>query len=376
MNDLGAFIEGMPKAELHLHLEGTLEPELKFELAARNGVSLPYRSVEEMRAAYRFDDLSSFLAVYYEGMGVLLAEQDFYDLATAYFRKARSQNVVYAEVFFDPQAHTTRGVPFAAVIEGFRRAQLDAEGELGLRSQLIMCFLRDLTADSALATLEESLPYRDWILGVGLDSDERGNPPVKFRDVFDRARDEGFRLTMHCDVDQENSVGHIWQCLDEIGVERIDHGVNSLEDAALVREIERRGLGLTACPISNSYVAGGLKAARAEDDAGSRDARDRQLRRPRLLPRLCEREPRRRPGRRRADARRGGAARPERVHGRLARRRRAGALPRRAGALRLGLTRHRAHARARQPETWPRRENDRCPPREYAFITVSKQVEV
>jgi adenosine deaminase len=260
MNDLGAFIEGMPKAELHLHLEGTLEPELKLELAARNGVSLPYRSVEEMRAAYRFDDLSSFLAVYYEGTSVLLAEQDFYDLATAYFRKARSQNVVYAEVFFDPQAHTTRGVPFAAVIEGFRRAQLDAEGELGLRSRLIMCFLRDLTADSALATLEEALPYRDWILGVGLDSDERGNPPVKFRDVFDRARAEGFRLTMHCDVDQENSVGHIWQCLDEIGVERIDHGVNSLEDPALVQEIERRGLGLTTCPISNSYVAGGLKA--------------------------------------------------------------------------------------------------------------------
>jgi adenosine deaminase len=260
MTKLAAFIQGMPKAELHLHLEGTLEPELKFDLAARNGVALPYRSAEEMRAAYDFDDLASFLAVYYEGMSVLLHEQDFYDLATAYFRKAASQNVVYAEVFFDPQAHTSRGVPFATVIEGFRRAQLDAEATLGLRSRLIMCFLRDLPADSALATLEEALPYRDWIVGVGLDSDERGNPPVKFRDVFARARGEGFRLTMHCDVDQDDSVAHIWQCLDEIGVDRIDHGVNSLEDPALVREIDRRCLGLTICPISNSYVAGGLKA--------------------------------------------------------------------------------------------------------------------
>ena len=260
MTELADFIAGMPKAELHLHLEGTLEPELKFDLAARNGVSLPYRSAAEMRAAYDFDDLTSFLAVYYEGMSVLLREQDFYDLATAYFRKAASQGVVYAEMFFDPQAHTSRGVPFQAVVEGFRRAQLDAEARLGLRSRLIMCFLRDLPADSALATLEESLPYRDWIIGVGLDSDERGNPPVKFRRVFEQARAEGFRLTMHCDVDQDDSVTHIWQCLDEIGVERIDHGVNSLEDPALVREIEARGLGLTVCPISNSYVAGGLKA--------------------------------------------------------------------------------------------------------------------
>ncbi len=236
--ELTDFIAGMPKAELHLHLEGTLEPELKFELAARNGIDLPYRSVEEMRAAYGFDDLPSFLAVYYEGMSVLRSEQDFYDLATAYFRKAASQNVVYAECFFDPQAHTTRGIPFGTAIEGFHRAQEDAAAELGLKSRLIMCFLRDLTADSALATLEESLPYREWIVGVGLDSDEKGNPPVKFRDVFARARDEGYRLTMHCDVDQEDSVGHIWQCLDEIGVERIDHGVNSLEDPALVREIE------------------------------------------------------------------------------------------------------------------------------------------
>ncbi len=259
-DDLSAFIAGMPKAELHLHLEGTLEPELKFELAARNGVDLPYRSVAELRAAYGFDDLPSFLAVYYEGMSVLRTERDFYDLAAAYFRKAASQSVVYAEVFFDPQAHTTRGIPFRTAIEGFHRAQEDAAAELGLESGLIMCFLRDLSAESALATLEESLPYGDWIVGVGLDSDEKGNPPLKFADVFARARGEGYRLTMHCDVDQEDSVAHIWQCLDDIGVERIDHGVNSLEDPALVRELGARGLGLTVCPISNGYVAGGLKA--------------------------------------------------------------------------------------------------------------------
>ncbi len=259
MTELSSFIEGMPKAELHLHLEGTLEPELKFELAARNGLELPYDSVEAMRAAYDFDDLPSFLAVYYEGMGVLRTEQDFYDLAMAYFQKAHSQKVVYAEVFFDPQAHTTRGIPFAAVIEGFHHAQRDAEASLGLRSQLIMCFLRDLSADSAMETLEQSLPYKDRIVGVGLDSDENDNPPIKFSDVFARARDEGYRLTMHCDVDQANSVEHIWQCLNEIGVERIDHGVNSLEDEHLVEEINRRGLGLTVCPISNRYVTGDLK---------------------------------------------------------------------------------------------------------------------
>ena len=257
---MSEFIEHLPKAELHLHLEGTLEPELKFELAARNGLELPYATVDEMRAAYDFDDLASFLAVYYEGMGVLLTEQDFYDLAMAYFRKAHSQNVVYAETFFDPQAHTSRGVDFSTVIEGFHRAQQDANEQLGLRSQLIMCFLRDLSAESAMETLERSLQYGDWIVGVGLDSDERGNPPVKFKEVFDRARREGFRLTMHCDVDQENSVGHIWQCLDEIRVERVDHGVNALEDTRLISELNARKLGLTCCPISNGYVTGSLKA--------------------------------------------------------------------------------------------------------------------
>jgi len=257
---MSEFIEHLPKAELHLHLEGTLEPELKFELAARNGLELPYATVDEMRAAYDFDDLASFLAVYYEGMGVLLTEADFYDLAMAYFRKARSQNVVYAETFFDPQAHTSRGIDFSTVIEGFHRAQQDAQEQLGLRSQLIMCFVRDLSVESAMETLEQSLRYGDWIVGVGLDSDERGNPPLKFKEVFDRARGEGFRLTMHCDVDQENSVGHIWQCLDDIRVERVDHGVNALEDPRLIQEINARKLGLTCCPISNGYVTGSKKA--------------------------------------------------------------------------------------------------------------------
>jgi adenosine deaminase len=249
----------MPKAELHVHLEGTLEPELKFGLAMRNGLSLPYGSAEDMRAAYSFNDLSSFLAVYYEGMSVLLNERDFYDLAMTYFRKARSENVVYAEVFFDPQAHTARGVPFGTVMDGLSRAQADALS-LGLRTQLIMCFLRDMSASSAMQALEQSLAYRDLIVGVGLDSDERGNPPVKFSEVFARARTEGYHLTMHCDVDQEDSVGHIRQCLDDIGVERIDHGVNCLEDDYLLRRLRESGIGLTACPISNSYVTDGLKA--------------------------------------------------------------------------------------------------------------------
>jgi adenine deaminase len=260
-SDIAAFIDAMPKAELHLHIEGTLEPELKFSLAARNGVSLGYADADEMRSGYAFTDLTSFLASYYEGMSVLLTEPDFYDLAMAYFRRASAQNVVYAEIFFDPQAHTSRGIAFETVIGGLHRARLDAQAESGLRVELIMCFLRDLSADSAMATLEQSLAHRDLIIGVGLDSDERDNPPVKFRDVFDRARAEGYRLTMHCDVDQADSVGHIWQCLDDIGVERIDHGVNCLEDDALVARLARDGIGLTVCPVSNSWVCGGLKAA-------------------------------------------------------------------------------------------------------------------
>ncbi|MFI6484120.1 adenosine deaminase [Nonomuraea sp. NPDC050663] len=258
MND---FIKGLPKAELHLHIEGTLEPELKFELAGRNGIVLPYATIEELRAAYDFDDLPSFLKIYYEGMGVLRTEPDFYDLAFAYLRKAASQNVRYAEIFFDPQAHTSRGVPFDIVIRGLRRAILDAEKQLGIRAQLIMCFLRDFQAEYAMATLLESLPYKEWIVGVGLDSDEKGNPPAKFAAVYERARQEGYLLTMHCDVDQENSVEHIRQAIEDIGVDRIDHGVNILEDPTLVEKVIDRGIGLTCCPISNGIVTRSTKAA-------------------------------------------------------------------------------------------------------------------
>ena len=260
-SDMRQFIEHLPKAELHMHIEGSLEPELKFRLAERNGLELPYEDVSAMRRAYQFDDLPSFLAVYYEGMSVLLEEEDFYDLTLAYLRKAASQNVVYAEFFFDPQAHTSRGVGFETVISGIHRAQVDGEREYGIRTNLIMCFLRDMTVQSATETLEAALPYKDLILGVGLDSDERNNPPLKFREVFERAGSEGFLLTMHCDVDQQDSVPHLWQCLNEINVNRIDHGVNSLEDERLCDEIKARDLGLTVCPISNGYVAGGLKSA-------------------------------------------------------------------------------------------------------------------
>jgi len=249
--DADAFITGLPKAELHLHIEGTLERSLCAELAVRNGILVP--------DVPPFHDLTSFLVGYYASMQVLRSEADFYDLAMAYFRKARSQGVVYAEVFFDPQAHTSRGVPFAAVIGGLDRARGDALAQLGLRAQLIMCFLRDLPSDSAMATLEQSLPYADKIVGVGLDSDERGNPPLKFAGVFARARAEGYRLTMHCDVDQEGAVGHIWQCLDDIGVERIDHGVNCLEDPALVSRLAADRIGLTVCPVSNGWVTDSMK---------------------------------------------------------------------------------------------------------------------
>jgi len=256
-----SFIAGMPKAELHVHVEGTLEPELKFKLAKRNQLDLPYKSVDDMRKAYDFDDLPSFLKIYYEGMSVLLTEQDFFELTYAYLEKAHSQNVLYTEMFFDPQAHTVRGISFETVINGIRRAQVAASEKLGIKTQLIMCFLRDMTAASAMEVLEQSLPYKNWIVGVGLDSDEAGNPPIKFKEVFAKARTHGYRLTMHCDVDQKDSVGNIWQTLNDINTGRIDHGVNSLEDDTLVAEIIKRNLTLTVCPISNGYVTPSRKTA-------------------------------------------------------------------------------------------------------------------
>jgi adenosine deaminase len=257
---MNAFIDNLPKAELHVHLEGTLEPELSFALAKKNGVALEYDTPEALLAAYDFHDLPSFLTIYYRAMNVLRHEEDFFALTWQYLLKAHLQNVVYAEMFFDPQAHTSRAVTFDTVIRGIRRAQERASAELGLQTQLIMCFLRDLTAESALQTLQQALPYKQWIVGVGLDSDEKGNPPVKFAEVFSRARAAGFRLTMHCDVNQENTLAHLRQCLDTIGVDRIDHGVNSLEDPALCDSIRERGLGLTICPVSNRFVVQSLTA--------------------------------------------------------------------------------------------------------------------
>jgi adenosine deaminase len=261
MADLAAFIRDLPKVELHLHIEGTLEPELRFAIAERNGVPLAYNDVAELRASYRFNDLTSFLVSYYQGMEVLLTADDFYDLAWAYLQRAHEENVRYVEMFFDPQAHTSRGVAFETVIGGLRRAIVAARQELGLRAELIMCFLRDYSAEYAMATLLQSLPYREWIIGIGLDSDERDNPPTKFARVFARAKSEGYQITMHCDVDQQNTTEHIRQCLEVIGVDRIDHGVNVLESEELTKELARRELGLTVCPISNKWVTGDLKAS-------------------------------------------------------------------------------------------------------------------
>jgi len=252
------FIQQLPKAELHVHLEGTLEPEHIFELAARNGVTLTYKTPAEIVAAYNFHDLPSFLAIYYAAMEVLHTEQDFYELAWRYFERAAAQNVVYVEPFFDPQAHTSRGVSFDSVISGIHRAQMDAAEKLGINSNLIMCFLRDMSAGSAAEHLELAKPYLDWIIGVGLDSDEKDNPPAKFAEVFAAARDLGLKLTMHCDVNQQDVIEHLHECLELIGVDRIDHGVNALEDPALCAEIVRRGLGLTVCPVSNRFVVQSL----------------------------------------------------------------------------------------------------------------------
>lgn len=248
------YINNLPKAELHVHLEGTFEPEHIYTMAKRNGVELGYQSPEEIVAAYDFHDLPSFLTFYYAAMHALKTEQDFYELTYAYFEKAAADNIVYVEPFFDPQGHTSRGIEFETIIKGIHRAQIDAEKNLGIKSNLIMCFLRDMSAESALQHLEMSLAYKDWIISVGLDSDEKDNPPLKFAEVFARARAEGYKLTMHCDVNQKDILDHMWECLTDIDVERIDHGVNCLEDKALCVAIKNRGLGLTICPVSNSFV--------------------------------------------------------------------------------------------------------------------------
>jgi adenosine deaminase len=252
------FIEKMPKAELHVHLEGTLEPELSFALAKKNGIDMTYKTPEELVAAYDFHDLPSFLAIYYAAMHVLVEEDDFYQLTYAYLSKARSQETLYAELFFDPQAHTTRGVGFETIITGIHKAQVEAEQKLGIKSQLIMCFLRDMSAESAMEHLDLAKPYIDWLVGVGLDSDERNNPPIKFIEVFAKAKKMGLKLTMHCDVNQNNTLTHIQQCISEIQVDRIDHGINSLESEELCTLIKDKKLGLTVCPVSNQFVVQSL----------------------------------------------------------------------------------------------------------------------
>jgi adenine deaminase len=248
------FLEGMPKAELHLHLEGTLEPSLLSRLAEKNGVEVPIPDGA-------FTDLSSFLGQYYPAMNALVTREDFYDLAYEYLTKAAAMNVVHAELFFDPQAHTSRGTSFEDVVLGYHAATVAAERILGIHSSLIMCILRDHSVESAEQTLAASLPYRDLIVGVGLDSDERDNPPAKFAAVFAVAREAGYRLTMHCDVDQVGSIDNIRQVLDEIGVDRIDHGTNIVEDESLVALVIERGIGLTSCPLSNGIVSDGMKSA-------------------------------------------------------------------------------------------------------------------
>ena len=243
------YIQDMPKAELHIHIEGSLEPELMFALAERNRVTLRYASAEEVRRAYDFSDLQSFLDVYYEATQVLLHEQDFYDLTRAYLRKAAAQNVRRAEVFFDPQAHTGRGVSFETVITGIRRAMLDAERQFGISSALILCFLRHLSAEEAKETLHCSLPYSEWIVGVGLDSSEVGNPPEEFKAVFDEAREHGLLTVAH--AGEEGPPEYIWQALDDLKVSRLDHGVRCVEDPKLVERLREEQIPLTVCPLSN-----------------------------------------------------------------------------------------------------------------------------
>jgi len=246
---LPALLDAMPKAELHVHIEGTLEPELIFRLAQRNGVALPYADVEALRAAYAFTDLQSFLDIYYAGASVLLREQDFDDMASAYLDRAAADHVVHAEIFFDPQTHTARGVDFGTVIGGLSHALERARDQSGIDATLIMCFLRHLSEDEAFATLEAALPWRDRILGVGLDSSECGHPPEKFARVFARCRELGLRLVAH--AGEEGPPAYIRTALDVLRVERIDHGVRCLEDPALVRRLARDHIPLTVCPLSN-----------------------------------------------------------------------------------------------------------------------------
>ncbi len=243
------FITGIPKAELHLHIEGTLEPELMFKISRRNGIELKYTSVEELRRAYDFNNLQEFLDIYYQGAGVLIKEQDFYDMTWAYLEKAHSQNIIHTEIFFDPQTHTERGVEFGTVIKGISRALNDARNVMGISSRLIMCILRHLDEHSAMKTLNESLEYKHLITAIGLDSAEVGNPPARFQRVFDKARQEGFLTVAH--AGEEGPAEYVWEALNLLKVSRVDHGNHSLDDDKLVMELAIRRIPLTVCPLSN-----------------------------------------------------------------------------------------------------------------------------
>ena len=253
-----AFVQGLPKAELHLHIEGTLEPELKLRLAQKNGVDIGQNTVEEVRASYQYDDLASFLAVYYPAMQVLRTEEDFYELAMAYIDKAVENSVRHAEIFFDPQAHMSRGVSFSTVINGLYQAIIDGRAK-HVDAQLIMCFLRDWSRLSAYETWQASLPYRDRIIGIGLDSDEHNNPPLKFYPQFVEAEQQGLYLTAHADIDQKDSISHIRELIEVIGVSRIDHGTNIVEDMDLVEYAAKHNIGFTTCPLSNTFVRPDMK---------------------------------------------------------------------------------------------------------------------
>jgi len=246
------FIEGLPKAELHVHVEGTLEPELLFELARRNGIKLRYPTIESLKEAYSFSGLQQFLDIYYEGASVLQREEDFYDLTWAYFLKAKGQGIVHSEIFFDPQTHTARGIDFDVVIKGIARASEDAREHLGITSKLIMCFLRHLVELSAFRTLEDALKYRDLITAVGLDSSELGNPPSKFADVFAKARREGFRLVAH--AGEEGPEDYVREAIDILKVDRVDHGNASEHNDHLMAILRQRKIPLTMCPLSNKAL--------------------------------------------------------------------------------------------------------------------------
>lgn len=247
-----AWLNQLPKVELHLHLEGSLEPDLMFELAKRNQVTIPFSSLEQVREAYQFNNLQDFLDIYYQGANVLLVEQDFYDLTWAYLLKCQQQNVIHVEPFFDPQTHTARGIAFATVIKGIERALIDGKNKLGISSELIMCFLRHLSEEEALTTLEQAIPYLDKIKAVGLDSSEQGNPPEKFSRVFAKARELGLLTVAH--AGEEGPADYIWTALKDLQVSRVDHGVNALFDETLIAELVKTQVPLTVCPLSNTKL--------------------------------------------------------------------------------------------------------------------------